>query len=431
MPASVSNCSPLRARRCLLSHGLIAARAAIAILLLIGGGCSSRDPSNPFDPDNPETDGTPDLLRAFALDNQVELRWDPGRLEDAEAVRLTRGSGGAPDEMEVLVEQTGAGAGVFLDQPVPNDSTYSYSLQVLAPGQEWIETEPDLATPGASEPWIGDATGGGLLRLTPDGRDLRFRVETGRDLLDLQIDSNGEVWAADYANGQILRFSRDGEIRTAWDYSGSNTIAIDPLSAEIWIGSFDQQQVVRFDRAGTTRFRFENAGLVEDLSPGFFPEGGIWLAARFSGVTRIVRDQVETRWQEFEWPVAISPDPEGWVWVIDRQRRSAARILADDRVVWSDAVMNDPKDGCLDGEGGFWIADSCRGGLIHLDPEGHESEFLAVGAVDSVTLDPRRGLLWLVYREQSRIAVIDRTGRELARADVTGRPVKVEGFWRE
>src|SRR5690606_10348186 len=196
-------------------------------------------------------------------------------------------------------------------------------------------------------------------------------------------------------------------------------------------GSFDRQELVRVDRAGTVRFRYENAGLVEDVSPGFFPEGGIWMAARFSGVTRIVRDQVATRWQEFQWPVAVSPDPEGWVWVIDRQRRSAAQILPDDRVVWSSAVMNDPKDGCLDGQGGFWVADPGRGGLIHLDPEGRESEFLEAGAVDAVTLDPHRGLLWLVYRDQSRIAVVDRTGKTLGQVNVTGRPVKVEGFWRD
>lgn len=404
---------------------------ALFVLICASQGCSSRDPSNPFDPDNPETEGTPDVLRALALDGQVELRWNPDALEDALAVRLLRGVGPDTVEMELLVEQGGRGNGHFVDDPVPNDSTYSYHLQVLAPGQQWIETEPDFATPGASEPWIGDATGAGLARLTPDGRDLRFRVAPSRDLLDLQIDPSGEVWAADYGNGQVLRFSREGEIRTVWDYSGCNTLAIDPLSAEIWIGSFDQQEVVRMDRIGNPRFRYENAGLVEDLSPGFFPEGGIWLAARFSGVSRIVRDQVVSQWPEFQWPVAISPDPAGGVWVIDRQARSAAQILSDGSVVWSDAVMNDPKDGCLDGEGGFWIADRGRGGLIHLDGEGHESAFLPVGAVDAVTLDPFRGWLWLVFRDESLVQVVDDSGSVLGSVDVAGTPVKVEGFWRD
>lgn len=404
---------------------------ALLALLCVSQACSSRDPSNPFDPNNPATEGTPDLLRAFASDSQVELRWNPDGLRDAVAVRLVRGRGIDPMDIEVLVERQGAGDGSFLDDPVPNDSTYTYGLQVLAPGEEWIDTEPDLATPGPSEPWIGDATGGGLLRLTPDGRDLRFRAGTARDLLDLQIDPNGDVWAADYGNGQVVRFSREGEIRSVWDYSGCNTIAIDPLSAEIWVGSFDRQEVIRFDRAGVPQFQFESAGLVEDLSPGFFPEGGIWLAARFSGVTRIVRDQVTSQWQEFQWPVAISPDPAGRVWVIDRQRRSAAQISADGSVMWSDAEMNDPKDGCLDGEGGFWVADPGRGGLIHLDDQGHESEFLPVGAIDAVTLDPLRDRLWLVFRDQSQIHLVDRSGVELARATVGGRPVKVEGYWRE
>jgi hypothetical protein len=410
-------------------------RALIAALLLpavSSSGCSTRDPSNPFDPNNPDTQGSPALLRAFAEDGQVELRWSLEEVEDVLGVRVLRGLVAKPvrEELNVLFEQVGAGEGRFVDRELANDSTYSYHLEVRTPAQEWIATEPDLATPGPSEPWVGDATGGGLVRITPDGRDPLFRVEASRDLLDLQIDPNGEVWGADYGSGQVVHFSREGEVRSAWEFSGCNTVAIDPLSAEIWIGSFDQQEVIRVDRSANVRFRFESAGLVEDISPGLFPEGGIWIASRFSGVTRLVRDQLAAQWPEFEWPVAITPDHAGWAWVIDRQRPGAAQILGDGRVVWSDAAMIDPKDGDLDGGGGFWIADPGRGGVIHVDGEGHEISFLAVGAVDAVTLDPHRQWLWLVFREQSLIRVVDLEGNELARAGVGGRPVKVEGYWR-
>ncbi|MCA9726321.1 MAG: hypothetical protein KC729_01465 [Candidatus Eisenbacteria bacterium] len=400
--------------------------------MLLLPGCESRDPKNPFDPHNPDTGGMPALLHALAEDGAVELRWDFGDLDDPVAVRVLRGDASEdPGLLTPQIEESGRGSGVYLDTAVQNDSTYQYRLEVLTPEDEWIPTQADLATPGPSEAWLGDATGGGLMRLTPDGRDLRFRVETSRDLLDLQIGPGGEVWGADYGHGEVVQFARDGSVLEAWAFDGANTIAVDPLSADIWIGSFDQQQVIRINRSGGIQYRLENIGLVEDLAPGTFPDGGIWFASRFAGVSRIIHDQVTRQWTEFEWPVSLSPTAQGWIWVIDRARPGVGQILADGRVIWSDAEMVDPKDGDLDGTGGFWVADPGRGGLIHLNGGGHEIGFLDVGAVDAVTRDPVRGELWLVFREDSLVRVVDPSGNELSSVGVGGRPVKVEGYWRQ
>lgn len=412
---------PLRDQRCRI--------AAVFFLACIGAsGCEEREPANPFDPRNPDTDGTPPLLDASADNGAVALSWDLGVLEDPVAVRLVRSF--SDENFQVLFEQPGSGLGEFRDAPLENEVPLSYRLEVKAPGGEWLATAPELATPGSAEPWVGDASGGGLVRITPDGRDVVTRTDTFRDLLDLQFDGDGTVWAADFRNGEVVHYGRDAAPISVWAYSGSNTLAVDPLSAHVWIGSFTQQAVVRVDRTGRHQHTIGRAGLVEDISPGVFPEGGIWIASRFTGVSRVVRDQVVTTWTEFEWPIAIAHDPRGWVWVIDRGNRTVSQILVDSgRVERAEATFVDPRDGSLDGTGGFWVADPGRGGLVLVNGTGQEQTFLAVGSFDSVSVDPVRNQLWAVDRDAGRIVVFDSTGDELARVTVGGSPVKVEGRW--
>lgn len=397
-------------------------------IILLASGCVEREAANPFDPENPDTNGTPPLLEATADNGAVALTWDLGALDDAAAVRLVRT---VPGELaNVLFEDPGQGAGAYRDTAVENEVELAYRLEVRTPRGEWLATASELATPGSAEPWVGDASGGGLVRLSPDGRDRIAQVDGFRDLLDLQIDADTTLWAADFRNGEVIHYGKDADPISVWTYSGSNTLALDPLSGHIWIGSFTQQQVVRVDRFGGHQHTIEGAGLVEDVSPGVFPEGGIWVASRFSGVMRIVLDQVTTTWTEFEWPVALAHDPRGWVWVIDRGNNQVSQILvADGRVIPSTATFVDPRDGSLDGVGGFWVADPGRSGLVHVDGAGREQGFLAVGAFDAVTVDPFRQHLWAVDRQAGRIVVFDTAGLELARVSIGGSPVKVEGSW--
>ena len=67
-----------------------------ALALLFGlafvGGCASREHTNPFDPDNEETNGSPNLLVATAGDERVTLEWDLEEFQDLRLVRVRRRS---------------------------------------------------------------------------------------------------------------------------------------------------------------------------------------------------------------------------------------------------------------------------------------------------------------------------------------------------
>lgn len=410
-----------------------APRGAILLAILLGIlaasllGCEGRDRTNPFDPLNPHTEGHPAVLNAVAGDSRVELRWSLDDVDAPVQVRALRDTRGKSDE---LFTDAGRGSGYFLDTGVENGTTFSYVLELLTPGGDWLRSAPELATPGPAEPWVGDAQGRGVGRLSPDGRDLLFRVQDVYEVLDIQIYPDGTPWMADWGTGRVLHLDHDGRILASWVLPGANALAIDQVSADIWVGSFTLQQVSLYSRDGRIAWSDSTVGAVEDLEPGRFPQGGVWVASRSAGVTRIYGQRVQNLWPDFDWPVSLTRDSSGGVWVIDRGSRRVSRIDGDTgEVAPSTAELIDPRDGTIDGAGGLWVADPGRGGLCHLDASGDETGFLAIGAVSAVTLDPEDGRLWAVFRDEGRVSVYDTAGEEQVRTQIGGRPVKVEGSW--
>lgn len=400
----------------------------IAFTVLLSA-CQERDHDNPFDPENPDTAGQPELIDALAGNQEAELVWDLSGIRDPRQLRIVRS--GAGDEDQVVFLQDFAGAGRHLDRAVQNGVTYTYRLEVESPGGTWLPSAPDHATPGAAQPWVGDAVGGGAVRLSPDGRDVLFRVAGGGDVLDLDIESSGSVWMADYGFGTVLHVSAEGAIITDWTLLGANTLAVDRATGQIWVGSFEQQILNLYQRNGSLAHRFLDIGRIEDVEPEITAGGGVWAASRFSGVRRFAGGQELQHWSEFAWPVALSRDENGYVWVIDREMDRVSRIFVSTGVVEpSPAAFVDPRDGSLDDEGGFWIADPGRGGVVHLGSSGAEVDFLGIGPADAVTWDPVGLRLWVVFRSERRISAYDASGNELTRLIVGGTPVKVEGLWR-
>ena len=397
------------------------------MLVWLASGCETRDRSNPFDPENPETEGQPRVLNAIAGDESVVLRWDLKGLDDPLGLRLLREVAGV---RSLLLEEDEVMSGEFLDSSLPNDVEVRYHLEVQSPDGTWLSTVPDTATPGATRAWVGDAIGGGLTRLAPDGRDVLREVSFG-DFLDMEVELDGTVWAPNWSQGEILELDREGEILQRFEHRGGNTIAIDRVTGQIWIGSFGAGALSRYDREGKQLWHFGKAGPVEDVAPARGKEGGIWAAIRFSGILRIFNDGIQDRWDQFNWPVSISEDEGGHLWVVDRATQKISKILVSTtgEVLESPAVFADPVDGTPDGEGGYWVADPGRRGLVHLDAEAREVEFLAVGKVTGVTFDPRSERLWIVLREEGRVATLNLAGEELSSVTVGGSPVRVEGNW--
>jgi streptogramin lyase len=402
---------------------------ASLLCLFVLAGCETRDRDNPFDPMNPDTGGVPPAIEALAGDGRIELSWDLSGFEDIGTVALERADAAEPPR--VLSPAVGL-TEAYVDETVDNGTTYAYRLVVSTQEGDRLESTSELATPGASIVWFGDAAGLGIGRLAPDGRDPLFRVGTGRAFLDLSIDLRGGVWAADYFNSQIVQLDPEGELVRILPRAGANVVAYDPASAQVWVGSYFERSLSRYAATdGGLNLELEDIGFPEDLEVEPFPGAGLWVATQDMGVLRVDNNRVERSWPDFVRPVALSRDPAGWVWIVDRGAGSVSRLLISTGEVFvADAALVDPRDCTLDGAGGVYVADPGRGGVVHVDRDGIESAFWDLPAASGVTRNPRSGLLWVVFRDSGEIGVYDSAGNELSRLGVSGSPVKVEGLWK-
>ncbi len=401
--------------------------------LALWAGCETRARNNPFDPDNPETGGTPPLVQAVAGNHQVELSWDLSSFRDIASLRLLRREGDGAEAIQTEME--GAGSTDYLDLNLTNDSTYTYRLEVIPAQGAALYTAGVPATPGASQPWIGDGSGAGLDRVSPDGRAILFQVDPFREILGLAVAPDSTVWAADYLNGEIVHYDSQGEQLSSWEVAGASALALDARTGDLWVGSFDQSALLLFDDGGNLIWS-AGVGLVEAVVAA--PSGGVWFAARNAGIGRAIGMHVAFRDSTFQWPLAVGPNPDGSAWVIDRTSEQVSRISSDGRSVTVSPVQYaGPEAGCTDGAGGFWVADPVRGGVSHLNAQLAESAFFAVGPAEDVAWDPAEGRLWVALSSVGEVLVVavhengaSETGETIATLETGGRPLKIAGLWR-
>ncbi len=140
----------------------------------------------------------------------------------------------------------------------------------------------DAATPGRAIPWVAHADGGGLARLTPDGRDLVRRVDTGRWFLDLAADtSSSTFWAVDYLGGSLSRYDADGNRLARFPLDGARAVAVSPDGESVWDASFRDGRIERRTPSGVATWSEITGSHVEDILAA--ADGGVWTAAWFEG----------------------------------------------------------------------------------------------------------------------------------------------------
>ncbi len=411
--------------------------AAAAALLL--AGCEDRARTNPFDPGNPDTAGEPRLLEAVAGNRTVGLRWDVGSFDDDSHRRLLRAIGAEPEAVirDLISERVGS----LHDDLLPNGVEIRYRLEILAPNGVWLSSRPDTAMAGGSLPWIGDAAGGGVGLLSPDGRDLRLRAETGRDVLDLEPEPSGRVWLADYGYGAILCLDAEGTRCEAWAVPGANTLALDRTEDALWVGSFDQRRVMLYRLDGTLASEDTAFALVERVRGA--RDGGVWVTERGvdgGGRVRLLRRGGALReWTGFVRPVGIAVDSSGVAWVADPAGGTVTRLTADgSRQESANGLLQDPAELDVDGADGAWIADRGRGGIVYLDATLAERGFLPLPGVTHLAWDPLHRRLWAALSPAGRVELYAVSGsvtggfgfRRAAVLEVGGRPVSPRGRWR-
>jgi hypothetical protein len=397
-------------------------------LLLLLAGCEAREHANPFDPRNPDTHGSPAFLDARAGNEEVLLQWDVPGLEGVRTANLYRRD--LADSSDTLLTREGIdlAARSFVDSTVHNGVGYEYRLTLSLTTGVDRSSAWDAATPGPAVPWVADADGGGLMRLTPDGRDLVRRVETGFWFLDLAADSaTSTVWSAEYFGGYLFHHDLDGGRLLQSPLDGARAVAVSPDGGDVWVASFRNGRIERRAADGTTAWTEITGSHIEDLL--IAGDGGLWSAAWLDGGTGEVRlyraDRLARTIGGLGRPVAIAEADQDLIIVVDRtDRRASGFDWAGDEVLRSGQIFLDPVDLCPDGSGGAWIADPGRGGIVHLGQTLEEIRFVALPHVLGITLDSRDDRLWAAG--ENGVQVLDLDGRIVSTLSLGGRPVKVE-----
>lgn len=223
---------------------------AAALLLALGGGCTTRDRLNPLDPANTTTHGTIPGFVAIAANGLVELRWNRLIQPDVESYVVDRWRPGeSPHPLPgAVLSPVYSGT---VDYDVQNDSTYLYRLVARFTYGDSALSPPDSATPGNRSISILSAELPGVVVLSPDARVVIASIPAENAFEDFDIDrSRGVVWLSDPISGVVFRHGLNGEVAgIALHVQGVTDVSVSSLRGIGWVASPELQVVEAFGPA--------------------------------------------------------------------------------------------------------------------------------------------------------------------------------------
>ncbi|MBD3334894.1 MAG: hypothetical protein GF355_05210 [Candidatus Eisenbacteria bacterium] len=402
----------------------------LGTLVIAGLGCDSRDHTNPLDPGNPETGGRPEVLTALAGDGAVELHWETFAYEDLVTQTLRRSWGG--DSSMVVAAGLGPGAVTWRDTDVRNGTRYTYQLAWSFSGSATpVDLPPAAARPGPAVIWATDALSGGVLRFTPDGQALLYRIGAGRHTLDLTVDpDSGIVWAADFGREEIISYHPARDELLIRPVTGVSTVSYDPVSDLLWAGSYFSESVSIHEPAGLRVGHHGGLGLVEDVEA--VPGGGAYAAARGAGVWRFEADlQADPQLVlERQWPVAVAYDSvAAGVWILDRGNNELVFLPDGGEARTALAGLAEPVDLAADGEGRCWVVDGAGSAQRVAPGGGVDLTLTPPHRPAGVAVDPGRREIWLTSSGVGAVWLYDHAGRELFNWRGGAGPRRIAGAW--
>jgi len=383
-------CRSRRALRLLLPALLLAACLT---------GCASRDHTNPFDPENDETDGHPDLVVAAAGDGMVEVRWTLPDFHDIDVVSLVR-----IDDVnqEAVLDVDVLGDTLAVDDQVMNDHTYRYLLEFRFDGDPTRQRSAEApATPGRTVIWVLDQTRGGPLRISSDGRVIAARPGRGRPT-DMAIESStGRIASVDFINQRIETFDRTGQpLADVLTVTNPQSVAIDEPNDGIWIGAANPSTIqLRSADLSTIAAADTGFGDPEDIAVDPLT-GSLWIADSGSGrLFHRRRDGTVAVLGGLSAPFSLSIDAAtGDAFLADRARRTLFRVSAlADTVLWARTGFAGLYQALANpATGGVWVSDNLAGSVTHVSGEGvvtfARTSFIAP---TGLALDPVSTDIWI------------------------------------
>ncbi len=258
--------------------------SAIVLALLVGAGCSPRDRSNPFDPQNQTTHGGLTGFNAIAGDGVVSLRWPLLTQQGVQSYRIDRwilGSRPLPLPGAVYPAHVSAAE----DLSARNDTTYLYRLVALLESGGTSESPPDTVTPGTRRTMVLVADLPGVVGLSPDARDILFGNQASEPYDDLDLDSTrGIFWLSQYDRGRILGRNFEGT-GVGYEYflDHPTDLAISTRHAIVWAAQPERRRVARIGTTDSLRTPIAGVGparIVEANSEN----STLWIGADDGGV---------------------------------------------------------------------------------------------------------------------------------------------------
>lgn len=402
-----------------------------ALLLLLLGGCTTRERLNPLDPHNSRTGGTIPGFNAIAGDSVVELRWVPLAQAGVGGYRIQRWKPGEPSRLLGTSDFSPAVV-VAEDRAVANDSTYVYRLIAHFVNGDSAVSPPDSATPGTRRIVALAADLISLAGFTPDLRDFLFTLDAAGSFRDMELDRrSGSLWVItdDITGGVLRRFSLNG---TALDQgtvlSRPADISVAGTRGLAWVALPDEGSVGGFAAASPAPVEVNRIAVPG--SPRVVEAGtvdpSVWVGTQEGAVYRANPNAPSDRKIVGEWvlgapigPMAVD-EAQGAAWVIvkrDARFHELYRITEADstaRLVRSglDNVVDlavDPANGDL------WVSErgvprSGAGALLRLTRAGVEE--LRLGSLEPYGLDVdlKNSTCWMAELRSDRILRVARNG---------------------
>jgi streptogramin lyase len=274
------------------------------------------------------------------------------------------------------------GATDYLDVGLANGVDHVYRLQYLLQSGALSPYSETIATPGPLRPWVSDFSSARLLRITADAR-----VAVPEPTSPLQSPSDiaadtprGRIWIADTFAGQVIGYApaTGVEIRLG-GLQDPQAIAVDPDSGSVWVCDGSLNQVLKYDPAvpgGPVAFRPNVAnplGLALDVV-----DGSVWVCERNGDKLRHL--------DAFAQPIA------------------AADVAAPSRVAVDSLTRS------------AWVTSFTSRQVVRVMADAQPRDTLGgFSGPIGISIDARRGRIWIADAAANRIVVLDRAGNELFR----------------
>lgn len=350
------------------------ARPALLALLLLASGCSARDRSNPFDPLNPATGGSPVGFRALAANAYVRLEWIPLAAPDLDGYRLERRTQG--DSAFVQVSALAPEISRYYDFGLANGVRYDYRLRyVFVRGASPAASE-DYAVPAPLRAWAVDLGLSALLQLTPDGHHVADAPGAFDGPTNLAVDPiQGLVWVSDPYAGLVTQYNPANQGGfTISSLVRPSAIAVDARNHTAWVCDERQGLVAHFQSSGATAAPSLLGPLTTPIAIACDPmDGSVWICDNGALELRQFGPAGDSRWALATYrPSRIAVDSltrEGWM--TSFEGRVVLRVGLNGTPLDTIGGFAGPIGIAVDAaRGRVWVADAVAGQLVALRRDG-------------------------------------------------------------